>query len=109
MIGFRLTERSNDQTFAAFSSVRVKISPASLRKRAFIISRAQISAPYLHLVRSGANRYNFSDLLQGKQQKTGQQKTPLFSINNIEISNGAVDFMTTPAVEQPDIRCASCS
>jgi uncharacterized protein involved in outer membrane biogenesis len=87
---FRLAEKRENKTFVSFSSVRVKLSPASLTKRAFIVSRLRISNPQVHIVRTAANRYNFSDLLTGK--KSGKSSL-LFSINNIEIGNGSVDFL----------------
>lgn len=88
---FRLAEKNALKTFVSFSSVRVKLSPASLTKRAFIVSRLRISNPRVHIVRTAANRYNFSDLLSGKKSK--KDSSPLFSINNIEIGNGSVDFL----------------
>src|SRR5262245_15850475 len=56
--GFRLREKGSDVTFASFSSVRVKLSPRSLVRFAPIVSEAQVTAPYLHMVRTAANAYN---------------------------------------------------
>lgn len=92
---FRLAEKKENKTFVSFSSVRVKLSPASLTKRAFIVSRLRISNPQVNIVRTAANRYNFSDLLTGK--KSGKDSSLLFSINNIEIGNGSVDFLDQAA------------
>ncbi|MRR55211.1 MAG: DUF748 domain-containing protein [Deltaproteobacteria bacterium] len=88
---FRLAEKKENKTFVSFSSVRIKLSPASLTKRAFIVSRLRISNPQVHIVRTAANRYNFSDLLTGKKSK--KDSSLLFSLNNIEIGNGSVDFL----------------
>jgi len=98
--GFRLTERDKDKTFASFSSVRVKVSPASIVKRALIVSRLRVTSPYVHLVRTGPNAYNFSDLLTGK--KSDKKGNFQFSINNIEVGNGAVDFRDQAAAAATD-------
>jgi hypothetical protein len=90
--GFSLKEKGSDVTFASFSSVRVDVSARSLFRFAPIVNEAQLMAPYLHVVRTAANTYNFSDLLEGK--KKGEAEKPLrFSINNITVENGSVDFV----------------
>ncbi len=91
--GFRLSEPGNSTTFASFSSARISVSPASLFRKALIVSELEIRAPYLRLVRSQENRYNFSDLLEQKSPKQKNSKPFLFSLNNIEIKNGSADFM----------------
>jgi uncharacterized protein involved in outer membrane biogenesis len=89
--GFRLAEKGSAATFLSFSSARVTISPASLVKRALVISGVQIAAPYVNLVRSAPNTYNFSDLLTPRKKEEPANKF-LFSLNNVEIRNGGVDF-----------------
>jgi len=49
----RLTERGSAETFAAFSSARVSVSPASLYRRIHIIAAARLSSPRLHIVKTG--------------------------------------------------------
>jgi len=92
---FRLADKVETTTFASFSSARIKISPASLTKRALIISKLQIATPRFHIVRSAPNRYNFSDLLTGR--KSGDRTSLPYSINNIEISNGSIEFLDQAA------------
>ncbi|HEY6871181.1 MAG TPA: DUF748 domain-containing protein [Geobacteraceae bacterium] len=102
--GFRLREKGSDVTFASFSSVRVRVSPRSLFRLAPIVSEAQLTAPYVHIVRTAANAYNFSDLLEGKKE---ENKKPLhFSLNNITIANGSVDFIdrAIPAEKRHTLR-----
>lgn len=88
---FRLAEKDGSKAFVSFSSARIKISPASVTRRALIVSKLQVSAPRINLVRTSPNRYNFSDLITKK--KSPEESKFLFSINNIEISNGSVDFL----------------
>ena len=89
--GFRLDEKRENIAFASFSSVRISISPLSLFRMAPIVSEARIASPYVHIVRTAANTYNFSDLMEGKKEKSS--KPQRFSINNVTIDNGSVDFI----------------
>jgi len=88
--GFRLREKGADVTFAAFSSVQLSVSPRSLLRFAPIVSEIQVAAPYVRIVRTAANTYNFSDLLAGKKES---EKPLRFSLNNITITHGSVDFL----------------
>jgi len=91
--GFRLSEKGAPGTFVSFSSARLSLSPLSLPKRAFIVDEIKIASPYLHLVRSAPNSFNFSDLMTGKKGTTKQEEGGyLFSLNNITVSRGALDF-----------------
>jgi uncharacterized protein involved in outer membrane biogenesis len=98
--GFRLWEKGGATAFAAFSSARVKVSPASITKRALIISKLRITSPSLRLIRTAPNMYNFSDLI--KKKKTEKEEGLLFSINNIEIGNGTIDFRDQAAAKPTD-------
>ena len=84
---FRFSERGGGETFAAFSSARIAVSPLSLFRRAPIIASARITSPHLRIVRVGANTYNFSDLLKWLPLH------PRLSVNNLTITNGSVDFI----------------
>ncbi len=92
--GLRLSEKGSNAPFLALSSARLSLSPLSLPKRSFIISELKLSSPYLHIVRNAPNDFNFTDLITDKTGKKEPKKggTPLFSVNNITIDNGSVDF-----------------
>ncbi|HEY6838102.1 MAG TPA: DUF748 domain-containing protein, partial [Geobacteraceae bacterium] len=97
--GFRLSEKGSDVTFASFSSVRVRVSPRSLFRLAPIVNEVKVTAPYAHVVRTAANTYNFSDLMEGKK-KGGDEKPQRFSLNNITVENGSVDFVDRALPEE---------
>ena len=89
--GFRLSEKGASGTFLSFSSAQLALSPLSLPKRSFIVTEIKIASPYLHVVRTAPNRFNFSDLLTGKKG-TKKEESYLFSLNNITLSHGSLDF-----------------
>jgi uncharacterized protein involved in outer membrane biogenesis len=92
----RLTERGRNVTFVSFSSARISVSPVSIIRAAPVVSELRLVSPYVHLERTAANTYNFSDLLQRQEAAGAVKKKPaessLFSLNNIIVSNGAIDF-----------------
>ncbi|GFO53754.1 flagellar motor protein MotB [Geomonas sp. Red276] len=92
--GFRLQEKGSGATFTSFSSASVSISPLSLPKRAVIVREIHVVSPYVHIVRDAVNHYNFSDLVtpSPKEPKKEKEKATLFSLNNIIISKGSIDF-----------------
>ena len=96
----RFSERGGGETFAAFSSARIVVSPATLYRRAPIIAAARITSPHLRIVRVGANLYNFSDLLKFLPLH------PRLSVNNLTITNGSVDFndQGLPVERQHELR-----
>jgi hypothetical protein len=84
---FRLSETGGGETFFAFSSARIAVSPATLYRRAPVISAAHVASPYTRIVRVGANRYNFTDLLKFLPLH------PRLSVNNLTVTNGSIDFI----------------
>jgi hypothetical protein len=97
--GFSLAEKSGQTAFVNFSSVSLKISPASVTRRALIVSDIKVARPYVRVVRTGPNTYNFSDLIKPRDSKS---KPLQFSINNIELTNGSVDFRDEAATRPTD-------
>jgi len=77
-----------------FSQVRASLSLASIYKRALILSRVDVETPTFNLTRTAPNRFSFSDILDRQTQAPKQEKGApfLFSINNITVSNGSLDF-----------------
>jgi len=100
--GFRLSEKGSGGTFVSFSSARLSLSPLSLPKRAFIVKEIKIASPYLHLVRTAPNSFNFSDLLTAKKEPKKEGGSYLFSLNNITLENGSLDFQDKALSSEKD-------
>jgi len=93
--------------FVAFDRLRLELSARSLLERALIVKELRLERPSVRLVRTTANAYNFSDLLNlgsdEPPQSASEEGEPLrFSLNNITIAGGSVDFIdqaVTPAAQ----------
>ena len=80
--------------FLGFREVKASLALASLYKRAVILSEVAVDSPTLSLVRTAPNRFNFSDIVDRQQKKEKPEKEDplLFSLNNITVRNGSLDF-----------------
>jgi uncharacterized protein involved in outer membrane biogenesis len=96
--GFEIKEPKNDKTFVSFDELVVNLDIRSIFRRAPVIEEFIIRKPYVHLVRNKDKTYNFSDLLalMKEEPKEEKKEPPVFSVNNIIIENGSVDFVDSP-------------
>jgi hypothetical protein len=89
--GISLSEKGNSAVFFTCTSVRAAISPRSVRYLAPVVSSVDIVAPYVHIVRLNATTYNFSDFIP-KEKAKKDEKPARFSLNNIWLKQGTIDF-----------------
>jgi len=96
--GFEIKEPKNDETFVSLEELVINLDIRSVFRRAPVIKEFIVRKPYVHLVRNKDKTYNFSDLLALKKDEHKDEKgTPfLFSVNNIVIENGSIDFVDSP-------------
>ena len=96
--GFEIKEPKGEATFVSFDELVANLDIRSIFKQAPVVEEFIIRKPYVHLVRNKDKTYNFSDLLALiKEEPTEKKKEPaLFSVNNIVIENGGVDFIDGP-------------
>jgi len=97
--GLEIKEREGGATFAGFDSLYVNVQAASLFRWGPVINEIKLVNPTFRAVRVEADRFNFSDLIDEFGAKPeGEPKTeesgpmPAFSLNNIQISGGKVEF-----------------
>lgn len=98
--GFKLEEPEGAIPFITFDELRINADlMPSLFRRALILKKISLINPYLGILRRQDGSYNFSDLLVRDKDETkpaGDEKPFLFSLNNIEIVNGEIDFQDEP-------------
>ncbi len=81
--------------FVSFGTLRASVSTASLFKMALVLDEVTIESPTIRFVRLTANSYSFGDIIALQKKNPPKQKSQretLFSINNITINNGTIDF-----------------
>jgi len=88
----RLAEKDARATFVSFSSIGFRLSPTSLFRLAPVVNDLKLHSPYVHIVRTGPNNYNFTEIIERQPQKKDTSPTR-FSLNNIFIESGSVDFV----------------
>ena len=100
--GFTLEDPGSPKPFVAFDELYVKADlTSSLFRRALILKKITLKNPYIGISRKPDGSYNFSDLLPHDEAKaetkTQKEEKPfLFSLNNIQIVNGGIDFQDEP-------------
>ncbi|HEX2603103.1 MAG TPA: DUF748 domain-containing protein [Oxalicibacterium sp.] len=97
---FRIMEPQGQATFASFDALTVGVSYQSLWRLAPVVHELILTKPYVHLVREDANHYNIDDLLALANEKPKDDKPSKparFSLFNIQIDGGRIDFEDKPA------------
>ena len=95
---FQIKDRESNDNFVSFDRLFLNIDTFSLFRRALILKEITLTNPFIGITRHEDGSYNFSDLLALiKEEPKDEKKEPfLFSVNNIVIENGGVDFIDSP-------------
>jgi len=105
--GLTIKEREGSDTFVSFDELYLNAQTISAFKRAVVLRELRLEKPYFNIIRHEVNRFNFSDLAGAeKQQEKEEEKAsaPIrFSLNNIQVINGAIDFWDGPKKKQHKI------
>ena len=95
--GFTIKNQAGKETWISCNHLFVNLQAVSLFKLAVVCKEIQLTDPYVKITRNEDLSYNFSDLLPAAEETAPEQKKPLlFSLNNIQISGGKIDFIDTP-------------
>jgi uncharacterized protein involved in outer membrane biogenesis len=91
--GFAI-EAKEGGPFVSIASLRASLSTASLYKMAVVLDEVTVDSPVLQFARLTANTYSFNDIIE--RQKTRPKKKSnrelQYSVNNITLNNGTIDF-----------------
>ena len=107
--GFQVKDRGSSETFLSFDELFVNLQSFSVLRMALILKEIRVKQPYIRIHRNEDTSYNFSDLLEKKETKPAEKPTekpkPLrFSLNNIRIENGNIDFWDGPKQTKHTVR-----
>lgn len=96
--GFKLADPGEKTSFVAFEELHVNAAVmTSIFRRALILDEIRLAKPYIGVTRKADGTYNFTDLIPKETSKKEEPSKPfLFSLNNIQIIDGSIDFRDTP-------------
>ena len=94
---FQVKDPGGKDTFIGLDRLVLNIDTLSLFRRALILKEIRLTNPVIRVTRRDDGSYNFSDLIPHGDGATEKKSQPLqFSVNNIHIENGTVDFWDGP-------------
>ncbi len=92
--GLTIKEPQGPETFVSLEELYLNLEASSVFRWAIVIKELRLSKPFLRIVRRQDQTYSFSDLLQSREAPQPPPPKPLrFSVNNIRIVDGGVDFL----------------
>lgn len=91
--GVAIKEREGGEVFASFDSLYLNLESVSIFRGGLVLGEVRLVNPRLRVVRLPDRRYNFSDLVDEFLDKPrSNDPTPPFSINNIHLAGGVIEF-----------------
>ncbi|MRR16769.1 MAG: DUF748 domain-containing protein [Deltaproteobacteria bacterium] len=95
--GFKVADPGRQTPFIAFDELYVNVDGmTSLFRRALVLEALHLDKPYIGVTRRADGSYNFSDLIPKEEEKKEESGPFLFSLNNIRIERGSIDFHDEP-------------
>lgn len=95
--GFELKERDGKTTAASFEELYANLEAASLLRGGLVVKELRLVRPDLKIVRLAEHRYNFSDVVAALLEEPDSDEAPRFSLGNIHLDGGQIDFDDKPA------------
>ena len=106
--GFGVKEKESTNLFVGFDELLVDFQLASIFRRAPVLREVRLQAPKVKIFRNQDGSYNFSDLIEQPSPKPPEPAAkgapPRFSLNNIQIFDGQVDFDDHLAAARHEVR-----
>jgi uncharacterized protein involved in outer membrane biogenesis len=90
--GLAVRERDGEALFAGFEELYANVSWTSVLRLAPVVEEITLARPQLTLRRGADRRYNFQDLLDAPRKESSGGGVPGFSISNIRVVDGRVEF-----------------
>jgi uncharacterized protein involved in outer membrane biogenesis len=105
--GLLVKDRSSSETFVSCEEIYLNLQSFSVLRLALILSEIRLKQPFINIKLNQDMSYNFSDLIEKKESKPpekGKPKPLRFSLNNIRIENGSIDFWDGPKQMKHTVR-----
>ncbi|MGE5311172.1 MAG: DUF748 domain-containing protein, partial [Nitrospirota bacterium] len=106
--GFGVNEKESTNLFVGFDELLVDFQLASIFRHAPVLREVRLQAPKVKIFRNEDGSYNFSDLIEQPSPKPPEPAAkgalPRFSLNNIQIFDGQVDFDDHLAAARHEVR-----
>ncbi|MBN3746921.1 DUF748 domain-containing protein [Burkholderia sp. Se-20373] len=92
--GIHLGDKGGQGDFVDIAKLVVRPSWSSLFRGAPIVNEVRLDSPRFHIVRYDAQRFNFTDLIEkfSTPSPKPESKPTQFSVSNIQVNNGRIDF-----------------
>ena len=91
--GVRIDEADGNTAFASFDRLFANLQASSLFRGGVVLREIRLENPKIRIVRQADRRYNVSDLVdEFMGQPKSEGPTPVFSLNNIQLTGGVVEF-----------------
>ncbi len=103
--GLEVKEKGGAGPFFSFERLYLNLQAISVLKGGPVVRAVTLVKPSLLLVRNEQGRYNFQDLLdEASKPKPPKEKPLRFSLNNIRVEGGSVDFDDRPERTKHTVR-----
>jgi len=95
--GLEISERNGQGTWISTEEIFANLELASAIRGGPVLSEVRLTKPSVTIVRRPEGTYNFTDLLEEFSRKPEKNSKPFkYSINNIRIVDGRIDFDDGP-------------
>jgi len=103
--GFSMRDRAGGGPFLSFEELYLNLQAASLVKGGPVLREILLRSPSVTVIRNENSTYNFSDILDEFASKPSEGGKPLrYSLNNIRIVGGSIDFDDRPKRTRHKVR-----
>ena len=103
--GLEVAERGGGGTWISAEEVFANLQLASIFRRGPVLSEIRLVKPHVSIVRHRDGSYNFMDLIEEFSKKPKIQTKPLnYSLNNIQVVGGRIDFDDGPKKTRHEVR-----
>jgi hypothetical protein len=95
--GLTISERDAPGAWISAAEIYANLQLASVVRGGPVFGEVRLSRPYVNIVRRPDGAYNFTDLIDEFTKKPVKESKPLrYSINNIQVVDGSIDFDDGP-------------